>query len=76
MWKATACSAKWILGMNTELAHGQWKTKENLHRYEQSQDLLEAQRLLANSPAFKYEKLGGGPQICSCFMFKNVHSFF
>jgi len=64
MWKVTACSAKWILGMNTALALAPRKTTENLHRFEQLQDLLEA-RLLTNSPAFKYEKLGGGPQMCS-----------
>jgi len=42
-WKATACSAKWIWGMKTALALGPRKDMENLHRLEQSQDLLEAQ---------------------------------
>jgi hypothetical protein len=48
-----ACNAAWNLGTNSTFALGSRKTTENLDRLGRSQDLPDANWLLASSPALK-----------------------
>jgi hypothetical protein len=51
-WAAReACSATWDLGTNSAFALGPKKTTENFDRVGRLQDLPDAKRLLASSPA-------------------------
>jgi hypothetical protein len=59
IWRATceASSAPWNLGTNSAFALGPSKTTGNLNRVGRSQDLPEANRLLASSTSFNTRNL-------------------
>jgi hypothetical protein len=65
-----------ILGTNTAFALGSRQTTENLDRVGRSQDLPDANRLLANSPAFKYANPNVSPYLCFALFEKSLHNFF
>jgi hypothetical protein len=52
-----ACSSKWNLGTSSEFALGRRKTTENLNGFGQSQDLPNANSLLASSPVLSTRAL-------------------
>jgi hypothetical protein len=71
-----ARSAAWNLVTNWAFALASRKTTENLDRIGRSQDLLDAEWLLASSPAFKYVNPNISPCICAVALFeKNVFVF-
>jgi hypothetical protein len=59
-----ACSATWNLGTDSPFALEPRNTTENLNQVDRSQDLPDAFRLLACSPAFKTRTLTSVP-ICA-----------
>jgi hypothetical protein len=70
------CSATWNLGTNLAFSIGSRNTTENLDRVYRSQDLPDADRLPARSPAFKYVNHNMNPSICAVVLFeKNVYIF-
>jgi hypothetical protein len=56
-----ACSATWDLGTNSAFALGPRKPTENLDRVGRSQDLADANRLLASSAALNTRTLTVDP---------------
>jgi hypothetical protein len=60
-----------ILGTNSAFARGSRKTTENLDRVGRSQDLPDANRLLANSPALNTRTLTLVP-ICAVALFERT----
>jgi hypothetical protein len=68
-----ASSATWDFGTDSALALGPRKITENLDRVGLSQDLPDAYRLPASSPAFKHESLTVVP-ICAVALFNTVYS--
>jgi hypothetical protein len=77
IWRAAweACSATWNLGTNSAFALGSRKTTENLDRVGRSQDLPDANWLLASSPTLNTRSL---TSVLSryFFIFKNLHVHF
>jgi hypothetical protein len=67
-----ACSATWNLGANSAFALGPRKTTENLDRVGRSQDLTDANWLLASSPALNPRALTLVPKLCCCGV-RGVH---
>jgi hypothetical protein len=61
-----ACSATWNLGTNSAFALGPRKTTENLDWVVPSQDLQDANWLLANSSALNPRTLTLVPNLCCC----------
>jgi hypothetical protein len=66
-----ACSATWNLGTNSAFALGPRKTMENLDRIGRSQDLPDANWLLASSPALNTRALTLVP-ICALYVITPV----
>jgi hypothetical protein len=65
-----ACSATWNLGTNSAFALGPRKTTENLVQIGRSQDLPNADWLLASSPVLNPWTLTLVPNLCCCvFLF-------
>jgi hypothetical protein len=67
-------SATWNLGTNSAFAMGPRKTTENLDRVGRSQDLPDANWLLASSPALNTRALTLVP-ICAFFFFFSLNAF-
>jgi hypothetical protein len=72
-----ACSATWNLGTDSAFALGPRTTTKNLDRVGRSQDLPNANWLLASSPALNPRALTLVPTLCSCiFLFFFSISYF
>jgi hypothetical protein len=76
IWRAAweACSTTWNFGTNSAFALGPRKTTGNLDRIGRSQDLPDANWLLASSPALNTRALTLFPYLWSCFIIKYVYS--
>jgi hypothetical protein len=72
MSASEASSATWNLGTNSAFALGPRKTTEKLDRVGRSQELPDANRLLASSPALN-SRTPTSPCLCCCFIWTKVY---
>jgi hypothetical protein len=70
-----ACSATWNLGTNSAFTLGPMKTTENLDRVGQSQDLPDANWLLASSPTLNTRALTLVPICFFFYLWKQLQVF-
>lgn len=61
-----------FLGINSAFALGPRKSSENFDRGSRSQDLPDAYRVLASSPAFKHMNHKGIFCLCGFFIYNNL----